>query len=136
MYNEKFQIKIIVLNRGYAKISNFSDIIALSLSLISSGKKERSISTNHLSFAFANLAKMLFITFSSNRDACIEITKSAFFVHSLKTYSGSEVKQRIFFYFEILNYSFFFVIGDCYFTMTYMICEKHSHVFYCDNITL
>ena len=29
MYNENFQIKIIVLNRGYAKISNFSEIIAL-----------------------------------------------------------------------------------------------------------
>ena len=29
MYNEIFQIKIIVLNRGYAKISNFSEIIAL-----------------------------------------------------------------------------------------------------------
>lgn len=55
-------------------------MIALKASFISSGKKDRSINSNHLSFAFANLAKMLLITFSSNPDACIEATKSAFLI--------------------------------------------------------
>ena len=55
-------------------------MITLNASFISSGKNDWSINANHLSFAFANLAKMLFITFSSNPDACIEATKSAFLI--------------------------------------------------------
>ena len=64
----------------YANRLSFSAMIALKASFISSGKKERRINSNHLSFAFANLAKMLLITFSSNPDACIEVTKSAFLI--------------------------------------------------------
>ena len=59
---------------------NFSAMIALKASFISSGKKERLINSNHLSFALANLLKMFSITLSSNPDACIEATKSAFFI--------------------------------------------------------
>ena len=55
-------------------------MIALKASFISSGKNDWSININHLSLTFANLAKMLFMTFSSNPDACIEATKSAFLI--------------------------------------------------------
>ena len=64
--------------RCYVNRFNFSAMISLNVIFISSGKNDRSINSNHLSFAFANLAKMLLITFSSNPDACIEVTKSVF----------------------------------------------------------
>ena len=74
------QLCINLVLRYYANKFNFSAMITLNASFISSGKKERSINSNHFSFALANLAKMLFITFSSNPDACIEVTKSAFLI--------------------------------------------------------
>ena len=72
--------RINLVLRYYANRFNFSDMIALNASFISFGKKDMSINANHLSFAFANLAKMLFITFSSIPNACIEVTKSAFLI--------------------------------------------------------
>ena len=55
-------------------------MITLNDSFISSGKNDWSINAKHLSLTFVNLAKMLFMTFSSNPDACIEATKSAFLI--------------------------------------------------------
>ena len=46
----------------YSNWLNLSAMIALNASFISSGKKERSINSNHLSFAFANLAMMFLST--------------------------------------------------------------------------
>ena len=64
----------------YANRLNFSAMMALNTSFISSGKKERSINSNHFSFVFTNLLKIFPITFSSKPDACIEATKSAFLI--------------------------------------------------------
>ena len=72
--------RINLVLRCYANRFNLSAMIALNASFISFGKKERSINANHLSLTFANLVKMLLITFSSNPDACIEVTKSAFLI--------------------------------------------------------
>ena len=55
-------------------------MITLNASFISFGKKDWSINSNHRSLTFANLVKMFLITFSSNPDACIEATKSAFLI--------------------------------------------------------
>ena len=51
----------------YSNWFSLLSIITLNASFISSGKNDWAINSNHLSLAFANLAKMLFITFSSNR---------------------------------------------------------------------
>ena len=74
------QLCINLVLRCYANRLNFSAMIVLKASFISSGKKERSINSNHFSFAFTNLLKIFPITFSSNPDACIEATKSAFLI--------------------------------------------------------
>ena len=74
------QLCINIVMRCYANWFNFSAMISLKPSFISSGKKDWSINANHFSFAFANLKNMLFITFSSNPDACIEVTKSAYLI--------------------------------------------------------
>ena len=74
------QLCINLVLRYYANRFNFSAMITLNASFISFGKNDRSIYANHLSLTFVNLAKMFLITFSSNHDACIEATKSAFLI--------------------------------------------------------
>ena len=74
------QLCINLVLRCYANRLNFSATIALKASFISFGKKERSINSNHFSFAFTNLLKIFSIILSSKPDACIEDTKSAFLI--------------------------------------------------------
>ena len=84
----------------YSNWLNLSAMIALNASFISSGKKERSINSNHLSFAFANLAKMLFITFSSNRLLCYAkiqqpVSSLAGFIHWHDTHFAAKEVQYL-----------------------------------------